>query len=737
MPSRRKTTPDLQEQVNSWLTRLAARLPQNLDTAHPLVQLSPAKKYKHHAQNLASDATQTAGQLLLRLLAERVADLSLSSSSNEVVTVLTRLPSSIHEGELCKDIAAEINNLPEDLFKAWDLAGLQLWDSRNNRLKKRSGAFYTSPELACYIARRTLESRTSRERMVDPACGGGIFLLAALEQLYNQEAPMSVPELVLKRLYGLDLNPHAVVLARLALLRRLAELNDGPVSASLALVLAAQIRSGNALIGPVAALTKNSEKSVTREVFFKALEKKDLAEAFLRYNQWEKELALAQVEVASQVATLPIFNGPEDGLRLAALHPISWQATFPEVFEAGGFSAVLGNPPYVGFNDYSGVEKAYFAKTYAPVYNLKSDLYYYFIKRGLDLLAPGGKLGFVVSRFWKEAAFAAPLRRWLVSTNTLERIEDFGGEQHFEDASVDVCLLFARRRQATQEHHFPFVFEGREENLAQKSLSDGAPWTWLNRLPVERLLLAKIAEQSRPLGDFAECRTGVQTGLDKVFFLSGAQAQEYGVEPAVLRRAIKNADISPNRLNWRNLWLIYPSESFNPADYPALMAYLAPFREALERRLRYDEPFPYYELQWPRESDLFETPVKLVTPYKAPRNTFAVDRQQFFFSTDVISVVFPAEWQQEQMAANFLNSRLSTFQFRSFGKPVGGGQWDYYANPVKKLAFPRLALEKLEKKDDNLLLQLSRPDLEQTELDELVYELYGLTEAERTLLRKI
>jgi len=157
--------------------------------------------------------------------------------------------------------------------------------------------------------------------------------------------------------------------------------------------------------------------------------------------------------------------------------------------------------------------------------------------------------------------------------------------------------------------------------------------------------------------------------------------------------------------------------------------------------LRYDQPFPYYQLQWPRRAEVFDAPRKLITPYKAPRNTFALDCTGLYFSTDVISVVFKKPstclgLDLEQFATNFLNSRLSTFQFRAFSKPVGGGQYDYYANPVKKLAFPRAAFEP-DSATGRLLEALARPDLSQSQLDQLVYQLYGLSDSEINSLEKI
>ncbi len=698
-PTGALSRPDaLQEQAQSWVKRLRPAL------------------------------AAAAAQAVLRRLAERIVAEAFPALAPELVELVGGPALTPAESAASQAVKEEIARLPGPVFNSWSLAGLN-FDQPD---RKRSGAYYTSPALARRITATALTFDRASQPVLDPACGGGIFLLAALERLGEFFPEIPPEKLVIERLYGLDLNPLATWQARLVILKRLVEIKPDGLNPAIILALAAQVRCGNALVGSF----KDNTKGADRRPLFKTTRAGDYRAALAQYavfeaRSWEKRAGLE-----ARLAALPIFNAPGDGAALAALRPFGWTSEFPEVFEKGGFGTVLGNPPYVGFNDYSGVEKAYFARVFPEVYNLKCDLLYYFIRRGVELLAPGGRLGFVTSRFWKEAAFAARLRGWLLAETSLLELEDLGGEQHFTDAQVDVCLLFAARQPAPPGHAFVFRFDGQAETVPQQNLSARTPWTWLRQLPAERLLLAEIAEKSCRLGEIALCRTGVQTGLDRAFFVDAAAAP--GLEPALLKRSIKNGDIGPGSLEWRGQWLIYPPPGSGPADFPAALAYLEMRRPALERRQRYSKPFPFYELQWPREAEVFEQPAKLVTPYKAPRNTFAVDRQHFYFSTDVVSVVFPAGWHLEELAANFLNSRLSTFQFRSYGKPVGGGQWDYYANPVKNLAFPKAALPDFPGgKPSQILAALSRPGLSQSEIGELACALYDLTSSQIAVINRV
>lgn len=703
-----KNKSNLQAKVDRWLTRLN-NIQKIASAVATGINFSPLKKDKHNTTQPV--VPLTAPRVLLYLLTEKVLNAVWGQAEPEQLAILTGYWLDSEESQLAATLRPEINR--ENSPDAWELATLQLTPLLSSQ--KRQGAFYTPPDLARKITAQTLSGQVAGT-IVDPACGGGVFLLAALELLVQQYSASDPVSLLIKHIYGLDLNPVACGLARLTLLQGLYQLEAKPPAPEIVYNLARQIRVGNALVGNISQAIPAELASPT---WNKALTKAD-------YENFEALAASAREQLGAEIAGLPIFNHPQDGQKLVGLSPFSWQLEFPEVFAEGGFSAVLGNPPYVGFNDYSGLEKAYFAYNYAPVYNLKSDLLYYFIKRGIDLLKPNGRLGFVTSRFWKEAVYAAPLRQWLVTQHRVMAIEDLDRTQFFEDAEVDVCLLYVCRQSPGTQ--FPFSYAGKTELIEQKNLGS-APWAWLRKLPAERLLLEKINEQSQPLGKIALCRTGVQSGRDEVFFLDTRQALELGLEEANLRPAIKNGDITAGKIGWRGLRLIYTGPDFSQEKYPVLWSYLVKKRQLLEQRQRYDKSFPFYQLQWPREPAVFEIPLKLVTPYKAPRNTFALDNQQFYFSTDVISLVFPPKWTKAGFifAQNFLNSQLSTFQFRSYGKLMSGGQWDYYANPVKKLAFPLINRPEQH--------QLAEPTLNPAEIDELVYQLFNLNPAEKNLIK--
>lgn len=111
-------------------------------------------------------------------------------------------------------------------------------------------------------------------------------------------------------------------------------------------------------------------------------------------------------------------------------HAFTWETAFPGVFAEGGFDVVLGNPPYVRM-EFLKLLKPYLEKRYEVVSD-RADLYCYFYERGLRLLKPGGRLGYISSNTFFKTGSGKPLREYLLQEATIESVVDFGDLQVFE-----------------------------------------------------------------------------------------------------------------------------------------------------------------------------------------------------------------------------------------------------------------------------------------------------------------
>lgn len=383
---------------------------------------------------------------------------------------------------------------------------------RTRDARKSSGAFYTPRPLTAALVRRALEplvkGRTSEDvlrlRIVDPAMGSGAFLVAAcrylasaVEDAFIREGrwhPADITDgdrALLRRdiatrcLYGVDLNPMAVQLARLSLwLATLA--SDRPLS-----FLDHHLVVGDSLVGasPIdvhrqpsgqrgqrgrlralplfetagLAISLNEDAHVRTRL---ASEPDDtaaivhqkertlavLAEQESATNRWRRVLDLwcagwfwndaqsldrgAFAELMQQLLT-DDCSLPEPLSRrlLAQAASVSasqrffhWQLEFPEVFGAGGFDAVIGNPPWDMVRGDSGAGDArddrrrlarcttgFFrgSGVYVVEPGAHANRYQLFVERSLQLLREGGRLGLILPGGIASDTSSAPLRRHL------------------------------------------------------------------------------------------------------------------------------------------------------------------------------------------------------------------------------------------------------------------------------------------------------------------------------------
>jgi len=350
------------------------------------------------------------------------------------------------------EAAARIQKIDSGLLKAIDKAastlsphelGILYEASRNPKTAKKEGLFYTPQWLAMELTKKTLQ--TTAGAILDPACGGGAFLLAAFE-LCSQATD---PHLAIASLYGVDRDPLAAAVCRAALLCSAGNWTSLSALHQDAKTLTNQIRYGDSLVEP---------ESLS----------------------------------------------PQEILSLRDHHLICWQEFTPR----GGFDAVIGNPPY-GLSrgeQITEAEKTLLRRLYHDWTSGKLNKYLLFMARGYQLLRPGGRLGFVVPNSWLAISNATALRRKLVHDGGLIEICDFS-ELLFETAGVEVVTVIAqkeaRRPSITITHNSsnPMVTPHSFEFPAPSLSSDcSIPLRWNSH---SETVMAKILQHSIALGDAA------------------------------------------------------------------------------------------------------------------------------------------------------------------------------------------------------------------------------------------
>lgn len=634
---------------------------------------------------------------------------------------------------------------------------------------KAGGVYYTPAPIARHITELTvgpllegldvepLRDGPARLRIVDPSCGSGTFLLVAYERLmdwylesFRQDpghwTKQSTPpiredgaggwrlttaekkSILLRHIFGVDLDPRAVEVTKLSLLLKVLE--------------------------------GESQESVDRQI-----------ELF-------HERALPDLDANvkcgnSLVHPAYVVSGPGKDLSAAdraAINPFNWDEEFPEAFAEGGFDAVIGNPPWLMAGYHVKPVLPHFASAYSTARG-KYDMYYLFIEKSLELVNAHGRVGLIVPNKFFHTRAARELRGLLSQSKRLERVLDFGEEQVFARATNYSAIVILG---SAEEASVSFERVRRDLNVLEKFVVDAdalsaAPWHFDPAPRRERH--QRVSDGSQPLKEFVtHFGNGVQTGADRILLVSPATAEELGLEPQLMRPFLRGRDVRRYGLRKPRGLVIFPyraagalhvllSES-ELQEYPAIYAYLLGHRKALDQRTWFGKSATelsgaWYGLMYVDRPAAFQAG-HLVTPSLALKTNFAMgDGSPFATGTaGVTSATVKGETDEAYFLMAVLNSNLVS-NYATARSPVFRGGYRKFSTryiedlPIKGLSGPSADVAAFER-----LVELSRrraalamesdaatnahtrglvsreADEVESEIDRKVFELYRLPKAD-------
>jgi type I restriction-modification system DNA methylase subunit len=358
-------------------------------------------------------------------------------------------------------------------------------------VRHAGGVYYTPQYIVDYIVENTvgikIKDKTPEEieavKICDPACGSGSFLLGAYQYLLeyhrdwytkaNQTAQKkykddfftnaeSEIQLTLKKkteilknnIFGVDIDREATEVAIMSLYLKI--LDDGYDKGQAELFMRGHIlpdmtnniKCGNSLIGT------------------------DF------YNQGSLDL---------------------DDENLNKVNCFDWEGKdgFTEIFKAGGFDVVIGNPPYVNAKTLVELfknERNYLSNSsrYKSLY-LKWDLYIAFIEKSIHLLNNGGYFSMIIPYPFLNQNYGTVLRKQIIENHKLISILDLSNRKIFKDAVVTNIVLTVQKDRVTDKiqinkiddtNNIIFkVFDINKEIIYQPD-SDFSGWNIANRTQI-------------------------------------------------------------------------------------------------------------------------------------------------------------------------------------------------------------------------------------------------------------
>lgn len=622
-------------------------------------------------------------------------------------------------------------------------------------VRKAGGVYYTPKYIVDYIVQNTIgkliEGKTSEQiatmKFADIACGSGSFLIGTYEclldyhskyyQKYKAKAKidgciekddkmvLSIKQkqkILLNNIFGVDIDNQAVEVTQLSLYLKLLE----------------------------------DETTATANEMMVLFHEKILPDM-------SKNIICGNSLIETDILTNNSLTDDEE----RKLNPMDFETAFPEIMRNGGFDAVVGNPPYFSLTTLSRIEQNYFLNTF-KTYDNTGDIYCLFFEKGLIINKIKGILSFITSNQWLQTNYGKKLKSFILENSNPDLLINFGGLKIFQNATVDTSILILTKETLKNELracHFKndFTKDGNIENYIINNL------VTLKDLQTDRWIIAnnkfielknKIKQKGIILQKWdIKINYGIKTGFNEAFIINEEVKNKLCYEDnksiEIIRPILRGRDVHKYTKEWANLWLIVTKNGVNIKKYNAIFNHLFSHVSSLKKRA--DQGENWWNLRACIYYDDFEKEKIIYPETTVRRSEFLLDKEKFFIDKTCFMITGKDLTYLNGILASSLMEWFLESELRLLGKnSIQYSKQFIEQIPIPKINFTnqteksrhdkvvqlveqmldskkKLAEAKTEKDKSYLERRCTNLDIQ---IDELVYELYGLTSSEIDIIEK-
>ncbi|MDR3244832.1 MAG: N-6 DNA methylase [Prevotellaceae bacterium] len=398
------------------------------------------------------------------------------------------------------------------------------------------------------------------------------------------------------------------------------------------------------------------------------------------------------------------------------------------------YDNVVGNPPYVKFQDLSDENRDYLIKHWQTIENGTFNLYFAFFELGYNLLKEGGQLGYITPNNYFTSLAGESLRNFLINKKCLHKIIDFNSKKVF-DVQTYTAISFLKKSNndfvlydRIPDTHSPEVFLS-NVRYSENAISELNIKKWRLLRSDEKKNIKAIETVGTPIKQMFDICVGIATLKDDVFFVdsskfdgdfiikAGQNGKRYKIEKEVTRSVYKISDFkSQNDILQNARRIIFPykvngsatiiDEDNFKTKYPYCYEYLLSVKEELLSRdkgkIKYN---PFYA--WGRTQGLTRFGKKILNPTFSQYPRFLVVEDEEALFTNGYGIFFKepskecslfgdtehtlSKIENIDIVQKVLNSEIMHYYISKTSVSIEGGYPCYQKNFIEKFTIPEFS----------------------------------------------
>lgn len=257
-----------------------------------------------------------------------------------------------------------------------------------------------------------------------------------------------------------------------------------------------------------------------------------------------------------------------------------------------GFHIVIGNPPYVQMQKDKGKLADELKDEGYVTFKRTGDVYAIFYELGFKVLSPSGIHCFISSSQWLKTNYGRSLRRLLLTKNPLKLISL--GPGIFECAVVDTNILLAKNEQNKSQLHGAIIDKAEQlQSLASLPLQS-MPYVSVEEWAImgdgKQSINEKLIKNGKPLKKWdVKINFGIKTGYNEAFIIGGekrnALLKADSKSAEIINPILRGKELKKYFTEWDGGYIIstFPALHVNIEEYQAVKNHLEGYMPKIDQ----------------------------------------------------------------------------------------------------------------------------------------------------------